>query len=183
MAFLNGKLLSVTLVGVLAGWLSQATAVESDEYSVKAAFIYNFAKFVEWPEGAFDDTATPFDLCIVGGTSIHEKINAISEKRAQGRSFKVHTIKHSTEAAFCHIAYFIAQNAAGKADTTMDRNAVEGVLTIGDTPHFVEGGGIIGFVVQNNRVQFRINLDAADRAHLRISSKLLQLAEIYREHQ
>jgi len=173
--------LVVALAGLSALWLSQATALESDEYTVKAAFIYNFAKFVEWPEGAFDDTATPIDLCIIGGSGIREKISTIADKRAQGRSFNVHVIAHVHETAFCHIAYFIAESNAEKSAAPAKGKQPEGVLTIGDAPGFVEGGGIIAFVVTNNKVQFRINLDAADRAHLRISSKLLQLAEIYRE--
>ncbi len=171
----------IALIGLSALWLSPATALESDEYTVKAAFIYNFAKFVEWPEGTFDDTATPIDLCIIGGNGIREKINSIANKRAQGRSFNVHVIAHAHEAAFCHIAYFIADGTAGTSGASASGKQPEGVLTIGDTPAFVEGGGIIAFVVTNNKVQFRINVDAANRAHLRISSKLLQLAEIYRE--
>lgn len=156
------------------------SALENDEYAVKAAFIYNFAKFIEWPQELFEDTTTPFELCIVGGRGINEKIGAIAAKKAQGRAFNIHAISTSTDSDFCHIAFFSRDQPAEAASNTA-RTAAVGVLTIGDNPSFVEKGGIIAFTLENNKVHFRINLDAAGRAKLRISSKLLQLADVYRE--
>lgn len=157
-----------------------AFALENDEYAVKAAFIYNFAKFIEWPQELFEDTTTPFELCIIGGDGINEKIVAIAAKKAQGRAFKIHAIAKSTDSNFCHIAFFARDQPANTGRNAQEIAAV-GVLTIGDGPSFVEKGGIIAFTLENNKVHFRINLDAAGRAKLRISSKLLQLADVYRE--
>lgn len=180
MAVLDRKRFFRFLFVFTAGWFSSATALESDEYSVKAAFIYNFAKFVEWPNGSFEDTTTPFDLCIVGASNVADKLNTISDKKAQGRPFHVHSLNNPVEATFCHIVYYAGDQYVAAGEKAKRLNT-QGLLTIGDSAQFVEGGGIIAFTVQNNKVQFRINIDAAHRAHLRISSKLLQLAEIYRE--
>ena len=148
------------------------------EYQLKAAFIYNFMQFVEWPASAFPDGRAPIVLATIGDDPFQGALDhAVSGKHVNGRPI---VVKHFTRAADvqgCHLIFFAdGQDEQFNAVTQKLGNAP--VLTVGDSDAFTREGGIIRFYEEDNRLRFEVNPKAATRAGLRISSKLLKLARI-----
>ena len=142
-----------------------------DEYQVKAAFIFNFAKFVAWP----DAPGTPIVIGIAGEDPFGALIdNAVRGKTAAGRPLEVRRLADKDDLRGCNILFISASEKSRAADLL--RRAGEGVLTIGDLPQFTQDGGIVRFFLENNRVRFQINAKAAERSGLKIHSQLLSLA-------
>ena len=158
---------------------TDALAAEASEYEVKAAFLYNFTKFVEWPVKADrpDDT---FDLCILGDDPFGGTIDSIEEKRSGARGFKLHREQRYGDGkalSTCDIL-FISPSEQKSLSSILDKAVAAGILTVSDMDGFTKSGGIIGFKLKNARVAMSINPAAAERAGLKISSKLLKLADI-----
>jgi YfiR/HmsC-like len=151
---------------------------EIDEYQVKAAFLYNFAKFVEWPSRTFRTPQDPILVCVLGhnpfGNALEETIRG---KSIEGRAFAFRQVADAQEANLCQILF--VSSAEGKHFRALWGNlSPPGILTIGEVEGFAAGGGVINFKLEGGRVRFEINVDAAEHAQLHISSKLLGLAEI-----
>jgi len=164
------------IVAMVAGscWLSSAADARLED-EVKAAFLYNFAKFVGWPDAVFagDDDALVF--CLRGNDSFAESVDRIvSGRTAHGREIVVRRDVALDGLDACHLL-FLGEEEAGVAQI-MQFTADTSVLTVGDVPSFVDEGGIIGLVVDRGKVRFEINAAGAERAGLRISSQLLKLA-------
>jgi hypothetical protein len=144
-----------------------AAAAEPLEYAVKAAYLAKFPFYVEWPPAAFGGTASPVVLCIVGddpfGATIDE---AVAGQQVQGRAIAVRRLKTIARDSGCHIAY-VGAEARGEA---LRGGAV---LVVSDSPN---GGGIINFVLRDNKVRFTVDDEAAFQNGLAISSKLLSVA-------
>jgi len=172
-----------TLLGVLAPTAPNTAESGSPplEFQVKAAFLYNFAKFVEWPREAFRDADAAFVICVVDDEEFADALDrAIQGKTVDGRGFQVRRLPASDPTDFCQILYL---GAAGSSRLAGLLETLRGapVLTVGDALGFIRHGGIINFIVRDNRLRFEINPDAASRAGLRISSKLLTLASVVRD--
>jgi hypothetical protein len=152
-------------------------AQTASEYEVKAAFLYRFASFVEWPPGSAHG---PLCIGVAGqdpfGAALDEVVKG---KSINGRAFVVKRFQTGQEPAGCHIV-FISSSEKKKLRSILDRLHGEAVLTVGDMPGFCENGGVVNLELADDRVSFEINLDAAERARLRLSSKLLSLAKIIR---
>ena len=149
------------------------------EYEVKAAFLYNFAKFVEWPSGAFEDADAPIVIGILGKDPFGPILEqTVGGNTAGGRSLKIRQFARIGDGLKrCHIL-FISRTAPSPPKQVMERIEGSSVLTVGEVDAFCQDGGIVNFVLQQNRVRFEINPDAAARAGLKISSRLLKLARI-----
>jgi hypothetical protein len=166
------------IVAVLALVLHAGSAIAAgpehgrfDEYQVKAAFIFNFAKFVAWP----DAPGTPIVIGIAGEDPFGELLdNAVRGKTAAGRSIEVRRLGENDDLRGCSILFVSSSEKRRAAD--LIRRAGDGVLTIGDLPQFTQDGGIVRFFLENNRVRFQINAKAAERSGLKIHSQLLSLA-------
>ncbi len=143
------------------------------EYAVKAAFLYNFAKFVEWPAGTFAGAADPIALCVLGenpfGTLLED---AVRDKTVNGRQIAVHQSKTLSAAARCHIVFL----ASGSLDENLGALANRPVLTVSDVESAAERGAIIGLKLEERKVRFEVNLISAKKAHLKLSSQLLKVA-------
>lgn len=150
-----------------------------DEYRIKAAFLYNFAKFVEWPAGSFKNAADPIAICVLGNPFGGRLEDTVNGKQIDERRLIVREISDVAEAAGCHIL-FVASEKKRTADL-LGHVRARPVLTVGEAANFAASGGVIGFKLESDRVRLEINLFAADRARLRISSKLLGLAAIVKE--
>ncbi|MFI5174453.1 MAG: YfiR family protein [Terriglobia bacterium] len=148
------------------------------EYQVKAAFLYNFAKFIEWPSNVAADPNSPFVLGIMGddpfGADLEQTING---KAVNGRRLVIKRFKRGQPLDLCQIL-FISSSEQGHLTQILDSLKGSSVLTVGEADHFAQSGGIINFTLKDDRVRFEINLGAADRARLKISSKLLVLGEV-----
>jgi len=150
---------------------SHAESTPFDEYQVKAAFLYNFTKFVEWPAGAL---GAKISICTLGDDQFGGYLDLLNGKVVDGRPLVVRRNVDLESANSCHVL-FVCPGGYRVSDV-LQKTGNHPVLTVGETKSFTAAGGIISFVVRENRVQFEINADAARRAGLKISSQLMKLA-------
>jgi hypothetical protein len=147
------------------------------EYEIKAAFMYNFAKFVQWPAAAFGQPQAPLMLCVIGEDVFGPALDTIDHKLAQGHELTVRRQVRLEDARSCHIL-FIAESEHARFAAVLRAVSGASVLTISDIDRFAESGGVIGLYNLDNNVQFSINLEQARSASLQINSQLLKLAKI-----
>ena len=145
-----------------------------EEYQVKAVYLYNFGRFVEWPAAA--PTDEPFTICILG----HDPFGAALDTTLSGEAIGTlklvaKRISSPRDAASCRIL-FVSSSEAGRAKDILARVEKSPVLTVSDIPGFTAGGGMIQFVLKENKVRFEVNLAAAEKAGLVFSSQLLKVA-------
>jgi hypothetical protein len=151
---------------------------DSSEYLIKAGFIYNFAKLVGWPGNAFAQADSPIVIGILGTDPFGGIIDRIlADKKVDARRFVIKRLKWGMEFKDCDILFVGASEAVHLEEVI---RAVKGlpILTIGETPGFARRGCIINLIVEDNKVRFEVNLDAAKQADLNVSSRLLALAKI-----
>ena len=171
----------MTCAAALAGFVECAVAQPaSNEAEVKAAFIYNFLKFVDWPPSSVPRADRPLTVAIVGDGPVAEA----TAKLLQGKRVSVHPVlvvrvEPGEPLSEVH-AVFITGADQKEAHRTLASMASTAVLTISDDPHFASRGGMIGLYVEDRRVRFEVNTDATDASGLRVSSRLLALARLVR---
>jgi hypothetical protein len=177
-AFLTLKKASIRLtLIVLTASLARAAGPAVDEYRVKAAFLLNFARFIEWPATAFKSADEPISVCVLGKNPFGSALeDAVRGKAVGGRSFVVRQVSSAQEANPCHILFVEVSKQSQLRQLFEDLKGFS-ILTVGDTEDFTANGGVITFKLKDARVRFEIAVGAAERANLRISSKLLSLAE------
>ena len=144
------------------------------EYQVKAAFVYNFIKFVSWPSGAAPAGA-PIQLCILGDLPDPAPFDHLEGQDLMGRRLKVVYLREPQEARTCQVLY-LASSLSGRLLEVLETVRGRPVLTVGDTNGYAKRGVMINMYLENKRVRFEINAAAAGEAGLRISTKLLNLA-------
>jgi hypothetical protein len=174
-------ILKILLPALLLGaGAAQPQAVASLEQQVKAAYLYNFAKFVEWPPSAALDSNALL-VCVVGDDAFAGVLDqTVQGKTANGRPVTVRRDPDSQRLKACHIL-FIGAAEQKRLSRLLEAVAGSGVLTVSEAERFAHLGGIINFIVEGNKVQFEVNVDAAARSRLRISSRLLQVARVVRD--
>ena len=156
---------------------ARAGEAPPSEFQLKAAFIYNFAKFVEWPAKALPTPGSPFTIGIVGSNPFSDILGqAVLNKQINGHPFRVLECKTQADLKACHIL-FIGLSERKRLAEILRFIRGGNVLTVSDLDHFLTAGGIIQFLMEGNKVRFAINDAAAKEAGLRISSKLLNLAK------
>jgi|ERR1043166_225637 hypothetical protein len=156
-------------------------ASNSSEYLIKAGFIYNFAKFVEWPGNSFSQADSPIVIGVLGTDPFGNVLDRIVEdKKIGSRGFVVRRFKWGKDLKDLKECKILFVSVSEKAHIDEIVQSVKGlpILTVGETPSFAERGGIIRFTLEDNRVRFEVNVDAARQAELNISSRLLTLAKI-----
>ena len=181
MALLRSGLLFVVLV---IGWswvrMEAPHAQQTLEDEVKAAFLYNFTKYVDWPTAAFSGQSDPFRLCVLSDSEFAQAVQSIVVgETARGRALQL-VRPDSAAWPTCHIL-FVGQSHAERAGAILSAVSGRPILTVGETPKFLDQGGAVLFVVEQNRVRFDIDLRSAGRAGLTVSSKLLRVARRVRE--
>jgi hypothetical protein len=152
-----------------------STACAGDgEYQVKAAMIYNFAKFVEWPADSFgSDNRITF--CIAGKSPLSGAVQQVQGKLVKGRALTIRPNTRPDDLTGCQILY-ISPSEQARLSAYLQQASHHNILTVSDLEHFTAAGGMIGFYEEENRVRFEINQDAAQKHRLQISSQLLNLA-------
>jgi hypothetical protein len=174
-------LILVIVACIVAGNAPSAEAPR--EYQIKAAFLHNFAKFVEWPPDPRTNARDPILLCIAGNDPFGKTLDqTILGKTANGHPFVIQRFRREKDARGCQILF------TSSSDPTYIRSLLavlkgSSVLTVGETEGFLRLGGIINFTLEKNKVRFEINVDAAERERLKISSKLLRVAKVVRDEQ
>jgi len=172
----------VFLLVLMIAFPDAGTAGEVEkEYVLKAAFVYKFIGFVEWPDAAPAGKTGPFRLCFAGDAAVAEHFNTLNDKTINNRPIRVHGLASVDECTGCDILFV----SRGTDQETMERylEQLKGkpVLTIGETKGFAQGGGVINIFFKETRPKFEINPVAADRQGLKLSSRLLKLAIIVDE--
>lgn len=157
---------------------SPASAEISKEYQIKAAFLFNFAQFVQWPPKTFTQADGPFCIGILGedpfGSFLDETVRG---EKIDGHPLVIKRYASAEEAKDCQIL-FISRSEMGRIEEVFTVLGNRSILTVGDAEGFVQRGGIVRFATEENKIHLRISPKAAKRASLVISSKILRLAEI-----
>jgi uncharacterized protein DUF4154 len=195
------SLLKLLPLFVFAALTGMATAQGSSDREAKANFLMNFAEFVEWPEGAFASASAPIIVGVIGEDPFGAALDKMRDKMVNGRKLEIKRFKGSLEfrgeetpgrrqadiidrrnkklqeLKSCHIL-FVGSSEKRFLPSILKPLQNSCVLTVGDMDSFARLGGIINFVNLENKVHLEINLEAAERARLKISSKLLNLATV-----
>ena len=166
---------------VLLSWSapdSHAQASISPEYQIKAVFLFNFTQFVEWPSATFTNADEPFCIGILGDDPFDAFLDeTVRGEKANGHPLVIQRYHNVEEAKNCQLL-FVSRSESKRVDQILAGLKSRNVLTVSDIEGFAKNGGVIRFVNEQNKIHFRINLEAAKNANLTISSQMLRLAEI-----
>jgi hypothetical protein len=160
----------------------KADSAPSKEYQVKAAFIYNFINFIEWPEQIMGDDIKEIKIGIIGDDPFKAAFDPIKSKLVKNKKIVIERfgsfkkLKEKEAINNCHLI-FIASSEKGNCKTIVETIGENTILTIGDHKKILRNGGIIEFFEEDNKIRFNINNEQAKKAQLVIRSKLLRLAK------
>lgn len=161
---------------LLAAMPARAQAPPPSEYQLKAAFLFNFAKFVEWPTQAFANDTAPFVIGILGDNPFAgDLVSTVAGKKINEHPITIQKLENAADTTKCHIL-FIGSSEKNRLPEIIEKLKGSAVLTVGDMERFIESGGIINFVQEASKIRFQINDGTAKAINLKISSKLLSLA-------
>lgn len=167
----------VFAVAILVALPGRSAEPVTKEYQLKAAFLYNFTKFVDWPTNRLGNQNDPIRIGVLGTNPFGEELAKAVEGRTQnGHPFLVTNLTAATEAAAVHLLFVPRGQEAALEVVAADA----GLLTVGESEAFAQQGGVITFTMEAEKIRFEINLDAAEKGGLKISSRLLQLAKVVR---
>jgi len=170
----------------LLAWLLQGASgayeeQTSLEYKVKAAYLLNFTRYVEWPQAVFHASASPFVIGVLGTDPFGVILDkTVAERKSRGRPIEVRRITSAAEAKDCQVL-FISSHEQQRHTYLMENFKNQPILIVGETETFLDQGGYIALIIDQGTVKFEVNLAAAERAGLRVSSRMLSLAkEVHR---
>lgn len=170
----SAVILSLGAVLLLLGLTARADA--SLIYRVKAAFIFNFSKFVEWPTEQNSRPPESLQFCVYGDDGFLPVLEqTLQGKKVQGKDLKVRRVGRTADMEGCLVVFMADDNSRQLADLLSELRD-QPVLTVGDHPRFLDMGGMIRFLIVDNKVRFEISQQTAEEAGLTMSSKLLQIA-------
>ena len=157
---------------------SLAEEAMTSEYQVKAAFLINFPKYVEWPAEAFAGTNSPVVLGVLGETKVTEEIQkVIGGRTVNGRKIVLKRLASGEESGICHVLFVSAAEQQHSPNLLTQLKDIS-VLTVGESDDFLERGGIINLARRDQKIALEVNLTAAGSARIKISSKLLNVASV-----
>jgi hypothetical protein len=170
------------LLLVAIGWFAGMPAFSAEEPlsepQVKAAFLVNFPKYVDWPAGAFAATNSPVVLAVVGESKVAGEIRkVIAGRTVNGREIVLKRLASGQESGVCHIL-FISAAEQQRSPNLLARLKDTNILTVGESDDFLERGGIINLARRDQKIALEVNLTAAGNARIQISSKLLKVASV-----
>jgi len=170
-------------LALAAGWMTKSPVLtaeepQASEQQVKAVFLINFPKYVDWPAEVFAETNSPIVIAVPGETKVAEEIQKIISGRAvNGREITLRRVPSGDTSGVCHIV-FISAAEQQRSPNLLGKLKGGGVLTVGESDDFLESGGIINLARRDRRIALEVNLTAAENARLKISSKLLNVASV-----
>lgn len=167
-------LLIIFLISLISGSLSGS---EIRAYEIKAAFLYNFVKFVEWPDSLLKQSRGVITVGILGTGDFGDAFDVITGRSVKDMKLSVRYFEKTEDIRACHLL-FVGSSENGRLKEIIESVQGYPVLTVGEAEEFSALGGIIRFYTENNKVRFEINISAASKADLRISAKLLEVAKI-----
>jgi len=160
----------------------RAQQPKAGEYQVKAAYLYNFGKFVDWPNGTATSKDGPFLICVLGNDPFGSTLDAmIANQKIGGRGVVAKRVSKPKDALGCRILFISSSEDTQLGDILASLSSSD-VLTVGDSSQFSQRGGMIGFVFEGDKVRFEVNLANAEKAGLTLSSELLKVAVTVRKN-
>lgn len=176
---LAANLLLFASLWITADTVAAATAQQrtDDVRLIRAAFIFNFAKFTDWPDTAFDQSDSNLTLCTAGNDELVEALQLLGDRRIKGHPVVIRPVEEPEGSEACHLLYIAATEESDSLDYIA---AVRGksVLTVSELTGFAESGGMIRLFREDDKIRFAINLEAARSGGLELSSRLLRLAVV-----
>ncbi len=165
---------------LIALWLASVFPAKAQtgptEYQLKAAFLYNFAKFIDWPLQSFPSEKSPFVIGVLGQNPFGNFLErTVTDKEVNGHPISVQAFKTVAEASKCHLL-FICSSEKENIPEIIKTLAGISILTVSETGQFTDSGGMVNFVEEAKKIRFQINEEAAKAVGLKMSSKLLSLA-------
>ena len=172
------KRLYINSLLIFGIFFSSAQTIDDHEYQIKAAFLFNFTQFVEWPVDALPETKAPLVIGILGENPFSTYLEEIiAGEQVNGHPLVVQQYKNVEEIKTCHIL-FINLAETDQPEQAITSLKARSILTVSDRINFIKQGGMIRFIRKNNKIQIQINPEPVKEANLIISSKLLRVAEI-----
>jgi YfiR/HmsC-like len=169
-------LIAIASWAFLADPYSHAQQPKASEFQVKAAYLYNFGRFVEWPDENPSDKSQPFEICVLGTDPFGPTLDAtLASETIGGKSVAAKRISKPQDVDSCRIL-FISSSEESHLKEVLSALDKSSVLTVSDIPRFSQRGGMIGFILDGGRVRFDVNLASAQGARLTLSSELLKVA-------
>lgn len=169
------RALGTAMLPVLLANLSVSGQTTLTEAQAKAAFVLNFARYVDWPATVFASAQAPLVACVIGRDTIGPALTALEGRPVKGRALKVRRGVAIDDMHGCHVV-FIGEPEERRVVPVLRALANQPVLTVGDADRFIDVGGAIGLVAIDERLQFEINRSALEQAQLKASASLLKLA-------
>lgn len=154
---------------------SQPLYADAVEYKIKAGYLYNFTKFITWPE----DKSASFNLCILGDDPFGALIEPIEQRTAFGKPIKlfrldnINTLLRISKTTLCHIL-FVSSSIPIPPSIHKDKN----ILMVGESENFARNGGMVGFITEDSRIKLQINRKAFQESELKVSAKLMEVSEL-----
>ena len=174
---LRSRVAALVLAAVVLSLPHAGAAQRATTNEVKAAFLYNFARFTEWPPDAFPSESAALVIGVAGDEALRHSIdNVIQGKHAGIRTLTTRQVTDANDTGGVQMLY-IGGTAASRAEDFVSALNSGPILTVGDVERFPEKGGMINFLIAENRVRFEIRVDAAERSRLKVSSRVLTLAK------
>ncbi len=174
------------LLGLAMFWFGtesgrSAETASLKEHELKAAFLYKFTKFIEWPTNTFRDTNAPFVVAVAGNSPCKAELEQIAkERKVNGRDLIIKTIKTPEGLKGAHVL-FVSAGEDTRLKDWLAASRAAGILTIGESESFAREGGIINFSIEGERIRFDLNITEAEAAGLKISAQMQKLAKTVRK--
>jgi len=169
---LFSRFLAIALLFLMNNAYAQDASIE---FKIKAGYLYNFTKFITWPE----NDSPSFNICIVGKDPFGSIIDPIEQRFVKDKPIRLLRLKAVSESNHCQLIYFSKASQIKTISGVLSINSIAPALTVGETQQFVEQGGMIGFALSDNKIKLHINLSAIRQSGLQISAKLLEVSEVY----
>lgn len=174
LSFISVLLCSIALQSFVPRLALPEPATES---RIKAAYLLNFARFVTWPDTAFESSVSPIVLCVLGNGPIDKALPTIQYKRVQNRPLVIRRILTLKELTPCHML-FVGETEAHHVLQVLSELKTRPILTVSSLPEFARRGGMLAFIRVDNKIRFEANITTTRQAGLSISSRLLKLARL-----
>ncbi|MBN2102882.1 YfiR family protein [bacterium] len=168
----------IIILGGSNSYSQMGFTVIPTEYQIKAKYLYNFARFVDWPEESFNNPDSPFVIGIIGSDPYGIDLEkTIEGKQIKNREFRIRRYQNLEDLSSCHIL-FIGVDNRDRRSQIFSKIKNNSILTVGDETNFSKDGGMINFIIKKKKIRFEINSEAVKQSGLKMSTKLLKMADI-----
>lgn len=169
--------IALALAAAMLASLAQAAGTAADEYALKAAYLFHFTRFVEWPATAFEGDTSAFRICVLGVDPFGRRLDAIARRKVGQRPIEIRRPTTAEGMARCHIAYLADGSGRNRLAATIGPQP-PATLTVASDAAFASDGGMVALVTRGGRVHLHVNLASIRASPLRFSAKLLEVADV-----